>query len=46
MLPPLRSLHIEIKESVLKEQLHSGDKRILRDLCIVGQNINEVKITG
>ncbi|CAI4226387.1 unnamed protein product [Auanema sp. JU1783] len=43
-LTPLSSLHIEIKEPVLNTQLYYIDKRLLRDLQIIGKNLTRIEV--
>lgn len=41
-LPPLRSLHIEMKDELLDRQLHSADVRRLRYLSISGHRLHRI----
>lgn len=43
-LPPLHTLTIEVKDSILDHQLHSADTRLLRELTIVGRNLSAVEV--
>ncbi|PAV59607.1 hypothetical protein WR25_05208 [Diploscapter pachys] len=41
-LPPLRSLYVQVRDNVLKNQLHKGDMRLLRELHITGSNLSQL----
>ncbi|CAB3405041.1 unnamed protein product [Caenorhabditis bovis] len=43
-LPPLHSLHVDIKESRLDRQLYGADTRLLRHLTIMGRNISKIDV--
>ncbi|VDO68330.1 unnamed protein product [Heligmosomoides polygyrus] len=45
-LPPLRSLHIELRESLVDEQLRDIDMTHVRRLTITGPNITNVSRSG
>ncbi|CAD6199920.1 unnamed protein product [Caenorhabditis auriculariae] len=43
-LPPLHSLHIEIKQDRLDHQLVAADTRLLRQLAITGKNLTSIDV--
>uniref|UniRef100_A0AC34R6V4 Chaoptin n=1 Tax=Panagrolaimus sp. JU765 TaxID=591449 RepID=A0AC34R6V4_9BILA len=46
VLPPLRKINIEIKETKLKNQLKHVDSRLLRSITIQGKNLKEIAPTA
>ncbi|WKX95009.1 hypothetical protein Q1695_011899 [Nippostrongylus brasiliensis] len=45
-LPPLRSLHIQLQESIIDEQLRDIDMTHVRHLTITGPNITNISSTA
>lgn len=46
VLPPLRKINVEIKETKLKNQLKRFDSRLLRSITIQGKNLKEIAPTA
>ncbi|CAL2032446.1 unnamed protein product [Caenorhabditis brenneri] len=43
-LPPLHTIYVDIKESVLDRQFYTADTRLLRHLVVAGKNMSMIEV--
>ena len=43
-LPPLHTIHVDIKEAILDRQFYTADTRLLRHLVVAGKNMTTVGV--
>ncbi|KAF1766321.1 hypothetical protein GCK72_006278 [Caenorhabditis remanei] len=43
-LPPLHTIHVDIKEAILDRQFYTADTRLLRHLVVAGKNMTTIDV--